>query len=294
MRTDLFLPAGSAGDGPDPVHLTPEAAGWDYAGLRVLALSPGEQRVVRLDGVEAAVVPLSGSCRVEVGGRSFNLAGRRDVFSRVTDIAYLPLGSEVRLTSPTGGELALPTARATRRFEPAYLPAEAVPVEVRGSGPATRQVNNLLGADVLEADKLIAVEVLTPAGNWSSYPPHKHDELSECEVPLEEIYYFRIQGESGFGLHRTYTTDGEIEVTVTVRDGDVFLVPRGYHGPCVAAPGYHMHYLNVMAGPGEERVWRFCTDPAHVWVLDALAAAGPDPRCPHPTALGLRPEAHTG
>jgi len=132
---------------------------------------------------------------------------------------------------------------------------------------------------VFGADRLIAVEVLTPSGNWSSFPPHKHDERREGEVPLEEIYYFRIEGPAGFGIHRTYTTDGVIDETVTVRDGDTFLIPRGFHGPCVAAPGHAMYYLNVMGGP-DERAWCVCYDPAYVAIMDQWPGMQPDPRCP--------------
>jgi 5-deoxy-glucuronate isomerase len=282
---DLFRPAGSLSEGPDSVVVTPELAGWTFSSLRVLFIEPGERRVLSLEGLEAAVLPLRGSCTVEAGNRSFALQGRDDVFSRVSDFVYLPVGCEAVVSTETGGEFAVPSARAERRLEPAYVPARAVRVEVRGGGPATRQINNFLAADAFEADRLIAVEVLTPDGNWSSFPPHKHDEHSEREVPLEEIYYFRIRGEGGFGFHRTYTTDGEIDATVTVRDGDVFLIPRGYHGPCVAPPGHPMYYLNVMAGPAE-RAWRVCTDPTHEWLWDLFAELGPDPRCPLTTADG--------
>jgi 5-deoxy-glucuronate isomerase len=285
--TDLLLPDGSVGDGVDPLTITPERAGWAFAGLRVMRLTAGERRSVTLESEEAAVLPLSGSCRVEVGSRTFGIEGRADVFSRVSDFVYLPVGSEARVTADGPAELALPTARADRRLEAAHVPAEAVAVEVRGGGPATRQVTNFMAADAFEADRLIAVEVLTPDGNWSSFPPHKHDEHTAREVPLEEIYYFRIRGEGGFGIHRTYTLDREIDVTATVGDGDAFLIPRGYHGPCIAAPGHTMYYLNVMAGPAE-RAWRVCMDPAHEWLVDALAAAGPDPRCPLTTAAGPR------
>jgi 5-deoxy-glucuronate isomerase len=284
---DLFRPAGSAAGNGASVDISPSNAGWGFAGLRVLALSPGERRAVALDGFEAALLPLSGSWRAELDSRTFELEGRTDVFSRVTDFAYLPEGSEFALSTVSGGELAIPMAVATRRFEPAYVPARAVGVEIRGGGPATRQINNFLAADAFEADRLIAVEVLTPDGNWSSFPPHKHDEHSDREVPLEEIYYFRIQGEGGFGLHRTYTSDGEIDATVTVRDGDAFLIPRGYHGPCVAPPGYPMYYLNVMAGPAE-RAWRVCTDPSHEWLWELFGKLGPDPRCPLTSADGRR------
>jgi 5-deoxy-glucuronate isomerase len=282
---DLFRPSGTLAEGTDRVLVTPEVAGWKFSSLRVLSLDPGERRDLFLEGFEAAILPLAGSCTVEAGRSSFTLEGRDDVFARVSDFVYVPVGCEAILSTETGGEFAVPSARAERRLEPAYVPARAVRVEVRGGGPATRQINNFLAADAFEADRLIAVEVLTPDGNWSSFPPHKHDEHSEREVPLEEIYYFRIQGENGFGFHRTYTMDGEIDATVTVRDGDVFLIPRGYHGPCVAPPGYPMYYLNVMAGPAE-RAWRVCTDPTHEWLLDLLGEVGPDPRCPLTTADG--------
>jgi 5-deoxy-glucuronate isomerase len=287
VGADLFRPAGSASAPGEPVHITPGDAGWSFSGLRVLSLSPGEERVVRFDGVEACVLPLSGPCVVQVRGDTHRLEGRADVFSRVSDFVYLPAGSEAVISSEPGCELALPNAPAQRALEPAYVPARAVTVETRGGGAATRQVNNFLAADAFEAERLIAVEVLTPDGNWSSFPPHKHDEHTADEVPLEEIYYFRIRGEHGFGLHRTYTTDGEIDETVTVRDGDVFLIPRGYHGPCVAAPGHTMYYLNVMAGP-DERAWRVCLDPAHEWLGEVLGALAPDPRCPLTTAEGPR------
>jgi 5-deoxy-glucuronate isomerase len=281
----LLRPAGTLAEGADPVALTPEAARWDFTALWVVELPPGGRRVIRLDGLEAGILPLAGSCSVEAGARTFGLQGRADVFSRVSDFAYLPAGCEAVVSTEGGGQFAFPAARAERALEPAYVPAQAVGVEIRGGGAATRQVNNFLAVDAFEAERLIAVEVLTPDGNWSSFPPHKHDEHSDREVPLEEIYYFRIRGDGGFGLHRTYTTDGAIDETVTVRDGDVFLIPRGYHGPCVAPPGYPMYYLNVMAGPAE-RAWRVCTDATHEWLWETFEKMGPDPRCPLTTAEG--------
>ncbi|KZM70176.1 5-deoxy-glucuronate isomerase [Nocardia terpenica] len=284
----LHRPAGSLSDGTDPVLLTADAAGWAYTGLRVLRLAPGVARAVRTGEYEAFVLPLAGSCTVRVDGQVFELAGRDTVFTRVTDFAYVPRDAEVELISAAGAEIALPMARCTRRLEPRYGPAEGVPVEVRGGGQASRQVTNFGAPGAWEhADKLNACELITPDGNWSSYPPHKHDEASECEVVNEEIYYFRIAGRDGitpgpegFGLHRTYTADGELDENVAVRDGDVFLVPRGYHGPCIAAPGYPMYYLNVLAGPADERSMAFCDDPAHGWVRDTWAEQPTDPRCP--------------
>jgi 5-deoxy-glucuronate isomerase len=294
MSVRLHLPAGTAGDGRDQVAVSPALAGWTYAGLRVIELAPGAARTLRTDGFEAAVVPLAGSCVVECEGRRFELAGRDQVFARVSDFAYLPLDAETRLSSQGGGRFALATAVATRRLDPAYGPAEEVPVELRGAGQASRQVNNFLAPGAFPADKLVAVEVLTPDGNWSSYPPHKHDEQCEGEAVLEEIYYFEIgghQGTPGFGFHGLYTADHEIDLTVTVRDRDVVLIPRGYHGPSVAAPGYPMYYLNVLAGPAEDRTMAFSDDPAHAWVRASWAGQPMDPRLPLCTAEGTSRDA---
>lgn len=287
----LFRPAGSAAGVDEAVSISPQNADWEFSGLRVVRLEADERRLITLDGIEAALLPLSGSARVEVGGNRYTLAGRMDVFTQVSDFVYLPPGTEAVVSAVGPGEFAIPSARTTRGPDVTYVPARAVPIEVRGGGQATRQVHNFLAADVFEAERLIAVEVLTPDGNWSSYPPHKHDENSDREVPLEEIYYFRIHGANGFGFHRTYTVDGAIDANVTVRDGDVFLVPRGYHGPCVAAPGHTMYYLNVMAGPAE-RAWRVSFDPAHEWLVEHLAAIGPDPRCPLFAVEGQGEEPH--
>lgn len=268
----LFRPAGTLAQEGELVSLDAASAGWSYAGLRVVEVSPGETRLIQLDGVEAAVIPLAGSSVVEGPGYRYILEGRLSVFEQMTDICYLPLGDAFTLASEGGGTFAIATSVASGERPAHYYPTSDVAVEIRGAGQATRQINALLSADVAGPERLIVVEVLAPGGNWSSYPPHKHDEWSEIEVPVEEIYYFLIRdrtaGRDGFGLHRTYTLDGEIDETVEVRSGDVFLVPRGYHGPCVAAPGYDMYYLNVMAGPDPQRRWMLSTDPAYAWLWD--------------------------
>lgn len=280
----LHLPHGHAADGHDPLLITPESAGWRFAGLRVVRLEAGEERRIATGEDELLVLPLSGSCRVRCDEEEFYLAGRTSVWTRVSDFAYVPRDATVLIDSAAGGEFALPSARARRRLAPAYGPAEDVPIEVRGAGDATRQVTNFCAPGTFETDRLTAVELLTPAGNWSSYPPHKHDQEREGEAVLEEIYYFRVRGPHGYALHRTYTSDGSIDATVTVRDGDAFLVPRGYHGPCVAAPDHDLYYLNVLAGPGETRTMAFCDDPAHHWVREAWAGRAPDPRVPMTSA----------
>jgi 5-deoxy-glucuronate isomerase len=277
----LHLPRGSSAEGAFSLVVTPEQAGWAYSGLRVLELEAGASHAFATGEDELLVLPLAGGCVVECESRRFELTGRDDVFDRVTDFAYVPQDAEVRIASAGGGRFAFPSALATSRLDPAYGPAEEVQVELRGAGQASRQVTNVCTPSTFPADKLIAVEVYTPGGNWSSYPPHKHDEYRAGEVALEEIYYFEIAGEHGVGYQRVYSSgpDRLIDVCVEVRGGDVVLVPYGYHGPSMAAPGYDLYYLNVMAGPGE-RVWRFCDDPAHAWIRETWADQTVDPRLP--------------
>ncbi len=184
-----------------------------------------------------------------------------------------------------GGRFALPSAVCEATLPFRYAPAASVPVELRGAGSASRQINNFCTPGVFETDKLIACEVLTPGGNWSSYPPHKHDEAGPSESRLEEIYYFEVaSGPAGPGLayQRVYgrRARAEIDVLAEVRSGDVVTVPYGWHGPSMAAPGYDLYYLNVMAGPADERAWLITDDPDHSWVRETWSAQQVDPRLP--------------
>jgi 5-deoxy-glucuronate isomerase len=259
------------------LHITPEQAGWAFCGLRVVELPPGGSYRLQTAGDELIVLPLSGGCAVHCDGAEFVLEGRDDVFSAVTDFVYAPRDAEVVIASERGGRFALPSARASRRLDPRHVAASSVAVELRGAGQASRQVNNFCAPDAFEADRLIAVEVLTPGGNWSSYPPHKHDEdIPGAETALEEIYYYEVAG-GGFAYQRAYGPG--LDVCREVRSGDTVLLPHGYHGPSMAAPGYDLYYLNVMAGPGE-RAWRFTDDPAHAWIRDTWASQQIDPRLP--------------
>ncbi|HEY2041385.1 MAG TPA: 5-deoxy-glucuronate isomerase [Jatrophihabitans sp.] len=297
MTMSLHIPASH---GAADVVVTPEQAGWDWCGLSILQLSAGIARTVRTADSEVFVLPLSGGCAVSVADEgdqleaSFELGGRASVFTGVTDFCYAGRDSVLTLTSPRDTTIALPSARCSQRRPAAYGAAEDVPVEVRGAGPATRQVVNFGVPGVWDhAERLISCELLTPPGNWSSYPPHKHDASAGCEIVNEEIYYYRIAGQdqitpsrNGFGLHRTYTGPEHdqaglpaLDEFIEVRDGDVVLIPYGYHGPCVAAPGYPMYYLNVLAGPAEERSMAFCDDPAHSWIRDSWTGMPTDPRC---------------
>jgi 5-deoxy-glucuronate isomerase len=291
-----FRPAGSLARGVDPVVFGPDDAGWNYCGLRVLGLAPGQSRTMTTGDSELFVLPLSATgLTVAAAGQRFELDGRTSVFARVSDFAYVGRDTEFTISSTSGGELALPSARCQRSLEPRYGPADEVAVETRGAGPATRQVTNFASPEAWShADRLMCVELLTPDGNWSSYPPHRHDDSPECQANNEEAYYFRIGRAgstevepAGFGMHRTYTPDGLVDDNLAVRDGDVYLIPRGYHGPCIAAPGYTMYYLNILAGPGGERSMAFCDDPNHHWVRDSWQGMATDPRCPMTTASGV-------
>jgi 5-deoxy-glucuronate isomerase len=279
MDDKLYLRQGTTADAPFSLVVTPERAGWAYSGLRLLTLPAGGTQTWETGDDELLVLPLSGSATVTCAGTTFELQGRRSVFSRVTDFSYAPRDATVTVESHHGGTFAIPSARCTRKLEPRYGPAESVPVELRGAGQASRQVNNFCSPEAFPADKLIAVEVLTPGGNWSSYPPHKHDETRPGEeAELEEIYYFETEG---LAYQRVYGTEGRpVDVLAEVGTGDVILIPHGWHGPSIAAPGYHLYYLNIMAGPEEERAWHFCDDPAHAWIRGTWDGQDIDPRLP--------------
>lgn len=270
------------------VDITPFNAGWGWTGLRVFELGPGDAVSIESQGNEMLVLPLSGSAEVQCGPDEALLAGRSSVFAAVTDFAYVGRDRVFMVSSELGGRFALPAARAGRELPFRYVPAADVSVELRGAGSSSRQVNNFCTPDTFEADRLIACEVLTPGGNWSSFPPHKHDEVREGETALEEIYYFEVaEGPSGPGLayQRVYgTEDRPIDVLAEVRTGDSVLIPHGWHGPSIAAPGYDLYYLNVMAGPGPERAWRICDDPSHAWVRSTWEGQAVDPRLPLTTA----------
>jgi 5-deoxy-glucuronate isomerase len=283
--------AGTSANGPYTLDVDPERAGWDHCSLRVLELPPGGSHPLDTGDSEWIVLPLNGGCTVHTGAESFELRGREGVFSGVTDFAYLPRDAHAQIASGAGGRFALAGAKCERRLPARYGPAPEVPVELRGAGTCSRQVNNFAAADVFECDRLIAVEVLTPGGNWSSYPPHKHDEHRPGEeAELEEIYYFEIngiggikgvEGTEGVGYQRVSPSrPGGTDVLAEVRTGDTVLIPDGWHGPSIAAPGRDMYYLNVMAGPGESREWLIRDHPDHGWIRDTWPGQSVDSRLP--------------
>jgi 5-deoxy-glucuronate isomerase len=286
------LRAGATASGSFSLDVDPVRARWSYSGLRVLDLAPGQAETVDTQRAETLVLSLSGHCVVECDGERIELTGRDSVFTGVSDVVYLPRDTRATISSAGGGRFALPSAECERRLPVRHLPASDVPVELRGAGRSSRQVNNFGTPGVLDADRIIACEVLTPAGNWSSYPPHKHDEDREGESVLEEIYYFEVApgpAGPGIGYQRVYTRPDthpgrELDLLAEVRTGDVVTMPYGWHGPSMAVPGYDLYFLNVMAGPGE-RVWRICDDPQHAWVRDTWESEDVDPRLPFPAEI---------
>jgi 5-deoxy-glucuronate isomerase len=246
------------------LRVTPESAGWGYVGFEVLALSDGVVADRETGAREVCVVVIEGVVDVESEHGSWReLGGRPHPFSGRPDAAYLPAGTAFTLRGT--GEVALCWAPAPRGGASArVLPGDGVEVETRGYGAQERTIHPILMGD-READSLLVCEVLTPGGHWSSYPPHKHDrDEPPHETFLEETYYHRITPSRGFGLQRVYSDDRSLDETLAFGDRDCVLVPRGYH-TVSAPPGYHLYYLNVMAGP--TRLWAVANDPDHEWTL---------------------------
>jgi 5-deoxy-glucuronate isomerase len=240
--------------------VTPESAGWEYVGFEVVNPPYSGHTGER----ELCLVVVQGSCDVRSKyGDWPALGGRATPFEGRPDAAYLPPGTDFELSG--NAEVALCAAPAPNGGADArVLPGDDVEVETRGFDAQERIVTPILMGD-READLLLVCEVLTPPGHWSSYPPHKHDrDALPDESYLEETYYHRIDPPTGFALQRVYTGDGNLDETLAVRDGDVVLVPRGYH-TVSAPPGYAVYYLNVMAGPVRE--WAIANDPDHEWML---------------------------
>ncbi|CAM3794296.1 5-deoxy-glucuronate isomerase [Tsukamurella ocularis] len=301
---EWFHPRGAlARDGWESV-VDGSLPGWAHTGIRVADLG-AEPMTLPGGDIERIVVPLSGGVVVELdaaaaagfdGGTVVDLPGRASVFDGPTDVLYVGAGGGFTLRGPA--RVAIAEAPTSQRRPTRHVAAGEVPVEVRGAGRDTRQVHNFGTPGALDAAALIVCEVITPGGNWSSHPAHKHDEhVAGHESRLEEIYYFEAAPARGlpagtvpetadaFGSFVTYSSAaGEIDTNALVRTGDIALVPYGYHGPAMAAPEYDLYYLNVMAGPDPERVWLISDDPRQAWLRDTWPAQAPDPRLPYAAA----------
>lgn len=262
MSKLLVKPSHPAADGA--VHrITPESAGWSYVGFAVFTLAPGQAVAEGTVEREACLVMLSGLADVRAGEMSLGtIGGRSTVFEGPPWSLYVPAHSSWRVEARTRVELAVCSSPAKGTLPARLIPPDEVGQETRGKGTNTRYVRNIL-PDTAKAETLLVVEVITPGGHWSSYPPHKHDTADPPrETYLEETYYHRLS-HPGFAVQRVYTDDLSLDETMAVADGDVVLVPRGYH-PVGAPTGFDLYYLNTMAGPLRE--WHFTLAPDHAFL----------------------------
>jgi len=263
MSPLLIKPARDAADGR--VHaITPASAGWSYVGFEVFDLAPAQALAQATEGREVCLVLLSGRAAVSAAGHDFGTLGERtSVFEGAPWSVYVPAHANWRVEAKTKVELAVCSSPAEGKLPARLIPPGEVGQETRGKGTNTRTVRNIL-PDTAAAETLLVVEVITPGGNWSSYPPHKHDTNDPPrETYLEETYYHRLGRGTGFAVQRVYTDDLSLDETMAVADRDVVLVPKGYH-PVGAPVGFDLYYLNTMAGP--VRQWRFTMAPDHAFL----------------------------
>ncbi len=259
---------------PDSTHA--ESYGFEFLGFCSQRLAPGQTVADDTGSRELGIVMLGGKCSVESSRGSWASIGRRpNVFAGMPYALYLPIGTSFTLTAQTDCDIAFCYCRAEEYFPAKLVTPADVDVEIRGAGNATRQINGIFKPH-FPAHRLIVVEVYTPSGNWSSYPPHKHDVHNPPgEVDLEEIYYYRIDKPEGFAIQKVYTKDRRLDETLTVRDGEMVLIPEGYH-PVVAAHGYNAYYLNALGGSA--RSLAASDDPQYEWVRREWREK--DPRVP--------------
>jgi 5-deoxy-glucuronate isomerase len=263
--TSLLIRPGSPSPDGCVIDVTPEKAGWSHVGFSLHRLADGQSIRGGQPDRETCIVVLCGTAVIAVPGTDFGpVGGRKDPFEgRAPGVVYAPAGLSFSVRALGAAEVALCSAPGRPGREARRITDADMPREVRGTGTNQRYVRNIL-PETMPADGLLVVEVITPAGHWSSYPPHKHDMADPgLETALEETYYHRLQPAQGFAFQRVYTDDRSLDETMCVQDGDLVMVPRGYH-PVGTAHGYDLYYLNVMAGP--ERRWIFRNDPAHDWI----------------------------
>ncbi|GEM46264.1 5-deoxy-glucuronate isomerase [Deinococcus cellulosilyticus] len=235
----LHLPSSTEG-----THVTPQSAGWKYLEFHTVKLQPEENWTCDTGGQELALVPLSGALQVNCTLGEFTLK-RASVFAEVPHVLYLPPAQHLEVQALETAEFAIGLAPAEGHHPARLIQPEEIRVEIRGGANATRKIAHILGED-LPAERLVLFEVYTPSGNWSSWPPHRHDHALDSPY-LEEVYYYRIEPQDGYAIQRVYTDDGSLDEVMLVRHDDTVLVPRGYH-PVVAPPGNWAYYLNYLAG----------------------------------------------
>lgn len=251
--------------GSEVVHVSPATAGWDSLDFRVERAPAGGSIAGDSGAGELCMVFLGGGATVAAAGQQWRIDGRRQVFAGLPHAVYLPPGQRFEIDAKTDMEVAFAAAPAEGKLEPRLITPDQVKVEIRGGHNVTRQVTHIL--DPGDSEHLLCVEVYTPSGNWSSYPPHKHDvQAPPDEVDLEEIYHYRVQPQDGWVMQRLYNDDRSLDELLLVKDGDTVLVRQGYH-PVVTAPGYDCYYLNFLAG--ETPLWITKDEPQLAWVRDS-------------------------
>ena len=263
-------------------HISREDGGWQYLNFAARAMRRGEVWEGETGDNEYAVILLGGNYRVQTNKGSWQTVnGRKDVFSGMAHSLYLPRHTSFELTAESDVlDIAYGWCETDRDFSPVFKRPEEVQIEIRGGDNATRQINDLLGPG-FPCHRLVAVEVYTPSGNWSSFPAHKHDEriIDEkgtlLEARLEETYFYKISKPQGYAIQRVYTSDGSLDEIAVARHNDVVLVPRGYH-PVVAGHGYDVYYLNFLAGSDQSLA--NTPDPNHDWIFGTWR--GTDERIP--------------
>jgi len=264
------------GQSGELLRFTRESVQWEWMSMSARRLNPGEGYAATTSGEEAAFVILGGECRANWGAGEQSIGKRKSVFDGFPHCLYLPHGHEVKFAAETVCEIAECRVPSTADLEPRLVRPQDVASSLRGGGNASRQIVDIIKPN-FPADRLVVIEVYTPGGNWSSFPPHKHDVHNPpSEVDLDEIYYYRIdRPREGFALQRLYSPDKSHDFTVRAEDGDAVLVRSGFH-PVVAGPGYNVYYLNFLAGTS--RTLAVTEDPNHVWLKSTWKDT--DPRLP--------------
>lgn len=286
---NLIVHPGNAPEQDVIVEVTPELAGWDYIRFQVRRLAPGQSWTFATGDYELALVPFSGRLSVDSNhGQWSHVGGRASVFSGLPHALYLPGQTTLTATAETEAEFAVCLAPAEKDYPARLVTPGDIEIEIRGGDHATRQINNIIPPG-FPCQRLVVVEVYTPGGNWSSYPPHKHDihktdqQGNIREGDLEEVYFYKLDRPEGFAFQRIYTAPESplhragypIDAVVLAGNNDVVLVPEGYH-PVSSPPGYTTYYLNVLAGSAQTLA--NSEDPRYSWVKETYRSR--DPRVP--------------
>ncbi len=277
MESDVVVHSAkiSADQGGQLLHFTRDQARWEWMTFTVTRLMPGQSYEAHTDNEEAAFVLLGGTCRADWGEGVISIGKRANVFAGFPYTVYLPAHHKVSFVADTPCEIAECRVPSTARLQPKLIRPSEVVTSLRGGNNASRQIVDIM-TPAFPADRLMVIEVYTPGGNWSSYPPHKHDVHNPpAEVDLDEIYYYRINQQNGFALQHLYSGENRVGRTVEAHDGDAVLVRNGFH-PVVAGPGYDVYYLNFLAG--SSRALAVTEDPQHVWIRSTWKQT--DPRLP--------------